>query len=233
MSHSKKKLIEKLSKDSYHLLVGYESYQYSMKDLVAITGHSRQDVYYIIYRYFPTYIEGREITRKQMLKDIEHYINMGIPIDIIAEKVAVLQDVSDINTLRRTIARMMKKREVNPEVPPITLGKFSMLYKRVWLKTALLENESSETPLSHKKLAEKLNVSFSLLSKINQYIDDTPPYVMSDKYASIYLKIEQLSKIKQDMENHISKKQLMFYYELDETDLLMIEKTFRLINHGK
>lgn len=230
MSQKHDTIYRLLTADDNYLLKGYASFQFDMKDLIDITGYPRQDIYYVIYNQFGYYVERKEINKKKMFQRIEYYINLAIPIEVIQESVAVLKDISQIDTLRRCMTRLMARHEIIPEIPPITLGRFRILYTRLRLKTIILDNAKTPQPLTLKQLAHQYDVSFSLISKINQRIDDVPPYIISDEYTSVYLKIEYIYQIYLELTQGASIKQVAQRYELSPDDVLLIQKTFKLIH---
>ena len=143
-----------------------------------------------------------------------------------------LKNITQINTLRRAVNRLIDRGDLNPEVLPITLGRFHILYKRLILRDVIIANTKSPNPLTLKQLAEQNHVSFSLIAKINRSIDEVPPHIISDEYASVYLRIELLNEIKRQLENGLSIKQVSDKYQLETNDVLLIQKTFRLIESG-
>lgn len=221
-----------LTADDNYLLKGYASFQFDMKDLTEVIGYSRKDIYYIIYNHFGDYIQLRDDNKQDMFKRIEHYINLAIPIEVIQESVVLLKDLSQINTLRRSIARLIERRDLMPEIPPVTLGRFHILYTRLRLRDVILNNAKTPKPLTIKQLADQYNVSFSLMSKINQSIDEVPPHSISDEYASVYRKIEYTYQIYLALYEGLSIKQVCQKYEMSTDDVLLIQKTFKLIHQS-
>jgi len=219
-----------LTADDNYLLQGYASFQFDIKDLIDITGYRRQDIYYVIYNHFGTYVDLRNENKKKMFKQIEHYINIAIPIEVIQESMVLLKDISQIDTLRRSISRLISRHHIMPEIPPITLGRFRILYTRLRLRDIILNNAQTPKPLTLKQLAEQYEVSFSLISKINQRIDEIPPYMISDDYASVYLKISYMYDIYLALQEGMSIKQVARKNYLDDSDVLLIQKTFKLIH---
>lgn len=219
-----------LTADNNYLLEGYASFKFDMKDLIDVIGYSRQEIYYIIYNHFGDYVQLRDDNKQKMFKRIERYINLAIPIEVIQESIVLLKDISQIDTLRRSISRLMERGDLIPEIPPITLGRFRILYTRLRLRDVILNNMKMPKPLTLKQLAEQYEVSFSLISKINQSIDEIPPHSISDDYASVYLKIESIYEVYSELSNGSSIKQVADRYDLSSDDVLLIQKTFKLIH---
>lgn len=219
--------------DNHYLLKKYASFHFDMKDLVEVIGYDRKDIYYVIYNQFSDYVTLRDQNKLKMLHTIERQINLAIPIEVIQESSIMLKNITQINTLRRAITRLIDRGDLNPEILPITLGRFHILYKRLILRDAIVSNNKSPNPLTLKKLAEVNQVSFSLMAKINRSLDEIPPHIISDEYASVYLKIEFLNQIKQQLESGFSVKQVADEYQIEANDALLIQKTFHLIDDSR
>lgn len=229
MSEIHENLKTLLSDEKSTLLKDYETNQIGLKDIVKQTGYSKNVIRYVVYEFFKSSVEKRERHKKEMLKECEHYINLGIPIDVFSESIILFQEIKHLNTLRRTILRHIDNGEINPSLPPIALPKFVRLYQRIRVKNAILENEKRSKPLSVKNLSEELGVSYSFASKISQSIDEVPPYKIADGYETVYIQLETLSKIQCDVDNMVSRHRILDRYDIPEKDLLMIEKTFYFV----
>ena len=212
------------------LLKGYANYEYTISDLQKVTQYPYKAVHNILYNEFPSYVESRMAYKDEMYKMIEHFIDLGIPIDIFREDVPMIRHIQQVKSLRRTIQRMINSDKINPSVSPVTMSRFKNLVQRVEIKRALVENIRSTQPVAVKNIAEQLDVSQSLVFKINRSLDEIDPEMNTQGQNPSYDKTEQLYEVFENYEHGRSKEDIMNTYDISNQDLLIIIKTFKLMN---
>ena len=212
------------------LLKGYANYEYTISDLQKVTQYPYKAVHNILYNEFPSYVESRMAYKDEMYKMIEHFIDLGIPIDIFREDVPMIRHIQQVKSLRRTIQRMINSDKINPSVSPVTMSRFKNLVQRVEIKRALVENIRSTQPVAVKNIAEQLDVSQSLVFKINRSLDEIDPEMNTQGQNPSYDKTEQLYEVFENYEHGRSKEDMMNTYDISNQDRLIIIKTFKLMN---
>ena len=212
------------------LLKGYANYEYTISDLQKVTQYPYKAVHNILYNEFPSYVESRMAYKDEMYKMIEHFIDLGIPIDIFREDVPMIRHIQQVKSLRRTIQRMINSDKINPSVSPVTMSRFKNLVQRVEIKRALVENIRSTQPVAVKNIAEQLDVSQSLVFKINRSLDEIDPEMNTQGQNPSYDKTEQLYEVFENYEHGRSKEDMMNTYDISNQDILIIIKTFKLMN---
>jgi hypothetical protein len=212
------------------LLKGYANYEYTISDLQKVTQYPYKAVHNILYNEFPSYVESRMAYKDEMYKMIEHFIDLGIPIDIFREDVPMIRHIQQVKSLRRTIQRMINSDKINPSVSPVTMSRFKNLVQRVEIKRALVENIRSTQPIAVKNIAEQLDVSQSLVFKINRSLDEIDPEMNTQGQNPSYDKTEQLYEVFENYEHGRSKEDIMNTYDISNQDMLIIIKTFKLMN---
>lgn len=212
------------------LLRGYANYEYTISDLQKVTQYPYKAVHNILYNEFPSYVESRMAYKDEMYKMIEHFIDLGIPIDIFREDVPMIRHIQQVKSLRRTIQRMINSDKINPSVSPVTMSRFKNLVQRVEIKRALVENIRSTQPVAVKNIAEQLDVSQSLVFKINRSLDEIDPEMNTQGQNPSYDKTEQLYEVFENYEHGRSKEDIMNTYDISNQDMLIIIKTFKLMN---
>lgn len=212
------------------LLKGYANYEYTISDLQKVTQYPYKTVHNMLYNEFPNYVESRMAYKDEMYKMIEHFIDLGIPIDIFREDVPMIRHIQQVKSLRRTIQRMINSDKINPSVSPVTMSRFKNLVQRVEIKRALVENIRSTQPVAVKNIAEQLDVSQSLVFKINRNLDEIDPEMNTQGQNPSYDKTEQLYEVFENYEHGRSKEDIMNTYDISNQDLLIIIKTFKLMN---
>lgn len=212
------------------LLKGYANYEYTISDLQKVTQYPYKAVHNILYNEFPSYVESRMAYKDEMYKMIEHFIDLGIPIDIFREDVPMIRHIQQVKSLRRTIQRMINGNKINPNVSPVTMSRFKNLVQRVEIKRALIENIRSTQPVTVKNIAEQLDVSQSLVFKINRSLDEIDPEMNTQGQNPSYDKTEQLYEVFENYEHGRSKEDIMNTYDISNQDMLIIIKTFKLMN---
>lgn len=212
------------------LLKGYANYEYTISDLQKVTQYPYKAVHNMLYNEFPNYVESRMAYKDEMYKMIEHFIDLGIPIDIFREDVPMIRHIQQVKSLRRTIQRMINSDKINPSVSPVTMSRFKNLVQRVEIKRALVENIRSTQPVAVKNIAEQLDVSQSLVFKINRSLDEIDPEMNTQGQNPSYDKTEQLYEVFENYEHGRSKEDMMNTYDISNQDLLIIIKTFKLMN---
>lgn len=212
------------------LLKGYANYEYTISDLQKVTQYPYKAVHNILYNEFPSYVESRMAYKDEMYKMIEHFIDLGIPIDIFREDVPMIRHIQQVKSLRRTIQRMINSDKINPSVSPVTMSRFKNLVQRVEIKRALVENIRSTQPVAVKNIAEQLDVSQSLVFKINRSLDEIDPEMNTQGQNPSYDKTEQLYEVFENYEHGRSKEDIMNTYDISNQDMLIIIKTFKLMN---
>ena len=212
------------------LLKGYANYEYTISDLQKVTQYPYKAVHNMLYNEFPNYVESRMAYKDEMYKMIEHFIDLGIPIDIFREDVPMIRHIQQVKSLRRTIQRMINSDKINPSVSPVTMSRFKNLVQRVEIKRALVENIRSTQPVAVKNIAEQLDVSQSLVFKINRNLDEIDPEMNTQGQNPSYDKTEQLYEVFENYEHGRSKEDIMNTYDISNQDLLIIIKTFKLMN---
>lgn len=212
------------------LLEGYANYEYTISDLQKVTQYPYKAVHNILYNEFPSYVEARMAYKDEMYKMIEHFIDLGIPIDIFREDVPMIRHIQEVKSLRRTIQRMINDNKINPNVSPVTMSRFKNLVQRVEIKRALIENIRSTQPVTVKNIAEQLDVSQSLVFKINRSLDEIDPEMNTQGQNPSYDKTEQLYEVFENYEHGRSKEDMMNAYDISNQDILIIIKTFKLMN---
>lgn len=212
------------------LLKGYANYEYTISDLQKVTQYPYKAVHNMLYNEFPNYVESRMAYKDEMYKMIEHFIDLGIPIDIFREDVPMIRHIQQVKSLRRTIQRMINSDKINPSVSPVTMSRFKNLVQRVEIKRALVENIRSTQPVAVKNIAEQLDVSQSLVFKINRSLDEIDPEMNTQGQNPSYDKTEQLYEVFENYEHGRSKEDMMNTYDISNQDILIIIKTFKLMN---
>ena len=212
------------------LLKGYANYEYTISDLQKVTQYPYKAVHNMLYNEFPNYVESRMAYKDEMYKMIEHFIDLGIPIDIFREDVPMIRHIQQVKSLRRTIQRMINSDKINPSVSPVTMSRFKNLVQRVEIKRALVENIRSTQPVAVKNIAEQLDVSQSLVFKINRSLDEIDPEMNTQGQNPSYDKTEQLYEVFENYEHGRSKEDIMNTYDISNQDMLIIIKTFKLMN---
>ena len=212
------------------LLKGYANYEYTISDSQKVTQYPYKAVHNMLYNEFPNYVESRMAYKDEMYKMIEHFIDLGIPIDIFREDVPMIRHIQEVKSLRRTIQRMINSDKINPSVSPVTMSRFKNLVQRVEIKRALVENIRSTQPVAVKNIAEQLDVSQSLVFKINRNLDEIDPEMNTQGQNPSYDKTEQLYEVFENYEHGRSKEDMMNTYDISNQDILIIIKTFKLMN---
>ena len=212
------------------LLKGYANYEYTISDSQKVTQYPYKAVHNMLYNEFPNYVESRMAYKDEMYKMIEHFIDLGIPIDIFREDVPMIRHIQQVKSLRRTIQRMINSDKINPSVSPVTMSRFKNLVQRVEIKRALVENIRSTQPVAVKNIAEQLDVSQSLVFKINRNLDEIDPEMNTQGQNPSYDKTEQLYEVFENYEHGRSKEDMMNTYDISNQDILIIIKTFKLMN---
>src|SRR5699024_1206116 len=211
-------------------LKGYANYEYTISDLQKVTQYPYKAVHNMLYNEFPNYVESRMAYKDEMYKMIEHFIDLGLPIDIFREDVPMIRHIHQVKSLRRTIQRMINSHKINPSVSPVTRSRFKNLVQRVEIKRALVENIRSTQPVAVKNIADQLDVSQSLVFKINRNLDEIDPEMNTQGQNPSYDKTEQLYEVIENYEHGRSKEDMMNTYDISNQDILIIIKTFKLMN---
>lgn len=216
--------------NNYELLKGYTNFDYSISDLQNVTQYPYKTVHNMLYNEFPEYVERRLDYKNKMYQDIEHFINLGIPIDIFKEDVPLISHIEQVKSLRRTIQRMVDGGKIEPETPPITMSRFKNLVQRVEIKDALIANMRATEPLTIKAIADNMDVSQSLVFKINRTLDEVDPNMNTQGRNLAYDKTEKLYDIYESYLQGMAKSDIASTYNVSNQDILIINKTFKLMD---
>lgn len=211
------------------LLKGYSEHQYSINDLQEITQHTYREIHDTLYNEFPEYVEQRRDNQTYMYQLIEHFINLGIPIDIFREDVPLIQHIHQVKTLQRTIQRMLQSGKISPDIKPMTSTKFLSMVRRIEIKDFLVSNMKSQSPLLIKDIAQTFGVSQSFVFKINRKLDEVAPENTQLDNSREYDRVERLYDIYEQVEEGLSKSDITERYDITKEDLLITVKTFKLM----
>ena len=215
--------------DNYSLLRGYEQHEVDMHDLQIMTNFKNTEIRYVLNRYFPDSLERRIENKLQMEAQIEHYINMGFPVDIIKQDIMLIKHLYQNQSLLRFIQRLIDNHDIEVEMPQITLYKFKSIVKRLQIKRAIVENMQRPKPLALKHIAKAHHVSESSIFKINRILNKLDPYNTSLD-GTLGERIEYLYDIHQTLSDGASMTSVQTQYGISIDDARMIKKVFRQIN---
>lgn len=218
-------LYDLLTANDNELLMGYETYLYNISDLKRITNSSSDDLRKMIYHTFSDSVKKRLENKKVMEKQIEHYINMGFPIDFFDGYVQLLHHLSQVKSLQRKISRLIDDKEIYVEVPPITLYRFKNIIKRLQIKRDIVENMKLARPIALKEIAKKHNVSENLIFTINRQLDlDNPRGTPID--GKVGEKVEFLYDIHCKLKSGETMTSIQALYNTNIDDVRMIKQLF-------
>src|SRR5699024_12815468 len=108
-----------------------------MNDLQIMTNFKTSEIRYVLNKYFPDSLERRIENKLDMESQIEHYINMGFPVDVFNQDIMLIKHLFQNQSLLRYIQRLIDDYDIEVELPPITSHNFTNSSKRVTIKIGL------------------------------------------------------------------------------------------------
>lgn len=214
-----------LSDDDFALLREYEQHEVDMNDLQIMTNFKTSEIRYVLNKYFPDSLERRIENKLDMESQIEHYINMGFPVDVFNQDIMLINHLFQNQSLLRYIQRLIDDYDIEVELPQITSHKFNSIIKRVKIKRAIVENENRPKPLALKYIAKSQNVSVSTVFKINRVLNKFDP-IHTSLDGKLGEQIEWIYDIYQSLKVGTSMTSVQTQYNLSIKDVRMIKKIF-------
>src|SRR5699024_8731785 len=144
-------------------------------DLQIMTNFKTSEIRYVLNKYFPDSLERRIENKLDMESQIEHYINMGVPVDVFNQHIMLINHFFQHQSLLPYISSVIDDYDIEVELPQITYHKVNSIIKRVKIKRAIVENENRPKQLALKYNAKSQNVSVSTVVKINRMLNKFDP----------------------------------------------------------